>query len=99
MSCISFGPSLSAPHFLTYSHSIVWYEVGIAKHVCATSHAHFLPGSDLVLWQALIKSNMHCGRAVRLMKDPFYSLPPAPESDMNNPRSVLNLLHIYYLLF
>ena len=64
--------------------------------MCATLHAHFLPGSDLVLWQALIKSNMHCGRAVRLMKDPFYSLPPAPESEMNNPRSVLNPFHIYY---
>ncbi len=65
--------------------------MGIAKHVCA-----ILPGTDLVLWQALIKSNMHCGRAVRLMKDPFYSLPRAQESEMNNARSVLDPFDMYY---
>ena len=39
---------------------------------------------------------MHCGRAVRLMKDPFYSLPRALESEMNNARSVLAPFDMYY---
>ncbi len=70
--------------------------MGIAKHVCATSHPHFLTDSDLVLCQVLIKSNMYCGRAVSLIKHHFYSLPYALESEMNNARSVLDPFDMDY---